>query len=68
MDTHVYTPTIGEKRYFNVAEAVRYTGLSKAYLYMLVHRDDFPAVRVGTRILIDRARLDDWLAGAKQVN
>ena len=68
MSTQSCIPSVGEKRYFNVAEAVQYTGLSKAYLYVLVHRSDFPAVRVGSRILIDRIKLDDWLASNKQVS
>ncbi len=57
-----------EKRYFNVAEAVQYTGLSMPYIYNLVHTAGFPAVRIGRRILIDREKLDDWLAANKQVS
>lgn len=32
------------------------------HAYALTHRDDFPAVRIGRTIRIDRHRLEEWAA------
>ena len=36
-------------------------GISRPTAYELVHREDFPKVRVGRRLLIPRAGLEKWL-------
>ncbi len=36
-------------------------GISRPTAYELVHREDFPKVRVGRRLLIPRAGLEEWL-------
>ena len=37
-------------------------GVSRPTAYELVHREDFPKVKVGRRLLIPRAGLEQWLA------
>ena len=37
-------------------------GVSRPTAYELVHRGDFPKVKVGRRLLIPRAGLEQWLA------
>ena len=36
-------------------------GISRPTAYELVHRADFPKVKVGRRILVPRAGLEKWL-------
>ena len=36
-------------------------GVSRPTAYELVHRDGFPTIRVGRRILVPRAGLEKWL-------
>lgn len=36
-------------------------GISKANAYALTHREGFPVLRVGRRLLIPKAALDEWL-------
>ena len=35
--------------------------ISRANAYMLVHRADFPTIRIGKRIIVPRDRFFDWL-------
>lgn len=37
-------------------------GISRPTAYELVHRSDFPSLRVGRRLLIPRDALEKWLA------
>lgn len=46
----------------NVEEMAQVLGISRKLAYQLVHRDGFPAVRVGEkRLVIPRDRLIQWL-------
>ena len=36
-------------------------GISRPTAYELVHREDFPKVKVGRRLLVPRAGLERWL-------
>lgn len=36
-------------------------GVSRPTAYALVHREDFPKVRIGRRVLVPRAGLEKWL-------
>ncbi len=51
--------------YMTVAEFQREFNISKNTAYQLVHREDFPAIKIGRTIRIPRQALDDWVA--KQV-
>ena len=50
-----------EKIAYNVQEAAAALGLCADAVYDLAHRPDFPAVRVGDRILIPCESLARWL-------
>ncbi len=53
---------IKDKVGLTVSEAAELLGLSVRNVYTLTHRADFPAVRVGRKILVLRGRLEAWLA------
>lgn len=42
-------------------EASEDTGITKTILYQLVHRQDFPAMKVGRRWIIHKALLAEWI-------
>lgn len=42
-------------------EAARLLGVSRPTLYQLLNRADFPSFRVGSRVLISVAGLQDWI-------
>lgn len=44
------------------AEAARLLGVSRPTLYQLLNRADFPSFRVGSRVLISVAGLQEWIA------
>jgi excisionase family DNA binding protein len=46
-----------------VDETARYLRISRALAFAAISRGDLPAVRVGRRLLVPRARLLAWLQG-----
>lgn len=59
-----------EKLTVTVEEAGRIIGVSRPVAYELAKREDFPAVRVGRRILVSCEGLREWVrkqAGAGAV-
>lgn len=48
----------------SVQEAAELLGVSTPIIYQLANRADFPAVRVGRRILVHRKGLEEWLERA----
>lgn len=48
--------------WLTVKQAAQLLQLSEDIVYPLTHRADFPAVRVGRAIRIDRRRLEEWAA------
>lgn len=48
--------------WLTVKQAAQLLQLSEDVVYPLTHRADFPAVRIGRTIRIDRRRLEDWAA------
>lgn len=51
----------------NVEEMAQVLGISRKLAYRLVHRNDFPAVRVSKRrIVIPTTKLRDWINGKAQ--
>lgn len=50
-----------EKMLLTVREAAETLGISRATVYTLIHRDDFPSIRIGSRILINTKKLQEWV-------
>ncbi len=44
-----------------VEEVAKVLGISRAGAYSLVHREDFPAVKVGRRLIIPRDQFWSWV-------
>ena len=55
-----------EKLTLSVEEAGKLLGVSRAVAYQLIHRADFPTLRIGKRILIPKKQLEAWMD--RQVN
>lgn len=51
-----------EKKTMNVRELAEQMGISLPLAYELTRRQDFPSLRVGTRIIIPIDAFKDWLA------
>ena len=46
---------------YNVTEAAQALGISRRSMYDLMHREDFPTLKVGGRRLISRELLAAWV-------
>ena len=45
----------------SAAEAARLLGVARPTLYQLLNREDFPSFRVGNRVLVSVAGLQEWI-------
>jgi len=52
----------------SVSEAAELLGLSRPSVYRLIHREDFPVMRIGGRTLIHRRKLEEWAAAQTEGN
>lgn len=50
-----------QKLAYSVDEAAQVLGVSRSTVYNLIHRADFPALKVGNRQLISREGLAEWV-------
>lgn len=57
---------IEKKIVYSVEELAAALGISRTSAYQLVHDPSFPRVRVGKRIIIPVAGLEQWLARGTQ--
>ena len=57
---------MSEKLTLSVEEAGKLLGVSRQTAYNLIHRADFPVLRIGKRVLIPRKQLEAWMD--RQVN
>jgi excisionase family DNA binding protein len=46
----------------NLSQAAELLGLSRPTVRTLIHRDDFPAMKIGSRWVISRSGLEAWIA------
>ena len=46
---------------YSVTEAARALGVSRRTMYDLINREDFPTLKVGSRRLISRELLAEWV-------
>lgn len=52
---------MSEKLTISVPEMARRLGISKPSAYMLARRADFPSFRIGERIVVYAAGLEQWV-------
>ena len=50
-----------QKKTYNVPEVAAQLGISKQLVYQLCKSDGFPAIHLGSRIVIPIDKLDEWL-------
>ena len=50
-----------DKVALNVSEVAELMGISRTKVYELIHRDDFPAFKIGSRTVIPRSGLEKWV-------
>lgn len=51
-----------DNRYMSVRETAQYMGIGMNKAYTLCKKPDFPTIRVGTKILVDKHALDSvWI-------
>lgn len=55
-----YSPNL-EPVVYTVPEVANLPGINKATAYELARRDDFPAVRIGRRIVVPKVAFQRWL-------
>lgn len=51
-----------EKLAYSVVEVAQVLGISRPKVYDLLHRDDFPAFKIGGRVLVSVEGLRKWVA------
>ena len=47
-------------RYLNAKQVMDVLGVGRSTVYALFHREDFPTVRIGKRVLVSEAALAAW--------
>jgi excisionase family DNA binding protein len=47
--------------FINVATVSKVLGISASSGYELMHEKDFPSIKIGSRILVPRDKLKEWL-------
>lgn len=50
-----------ERLTLNITEAAQALGISRPAMYTLIHREGFPSLKVGSRRLISRELLAEWV-------
>ena len=55
------------KMLLSVKEASEALGISRPIVHQLTHRDDFPSIRIGRRVLINAKKLQEWLDNQSEV-
>ena len=55
-----------ERLTMSVVEAAAELGVSTKKMYDVVHRRDFPTVKIGTRIRVSREGLREWVRNNEQ--
>ena len=50
----------------STTEAAKLLGISRPQVYTLLHREDFPSLRVGGRVLISTEGLRKWVERESQ--
>ena len=53
-----------ERRTYTVPEAAAILGIGRAAAYEAVRRGDVPSIRIGKRVVVPKAALNDMIANA----
>lgn len=56
-----------DKLTYTVSEAAAALGVSRPTIYRLLHRQDFPSLKIGGRTLVSRAGLERWVDQQTQI-
>ncbi|MEA5004313.1 Helix-turn-helix domain-containing protein [Eubacterium aggregans] len=56
------TPDKPERLTYSVPEAAMVVGISKASMYTIANRQDFPKIRLGTKIVIPIKEFEQWIS------
>jgi len=56
-----------ECRTYSVREAAQVLGIGSSYAYLVIERGEIPALRIGGRILVPKAALDEMLENPSMV-
>ena len=52
---------MSDKLTLNITEAAEALGVSRPTMYQLIRREDFPSFHIGSRVVISRAGLEEWV-------
>ena len=52
--------SVNEKITLSVTEVAEILGVSRPVVYQLIHRDDFPSFKIGSRTVVPRLALEEW--------
>lgn len=55
-------------RLMSVHEFAKYMGIGINKAYKLVALSDFPSIKIGTKIMVDKYKLDDYLDTHKEID
>ena len=47
--------------FMNARQVANTLGISKTTAYVLMSDEDFPSIRIGTRILVERSKFKEWV-------
>lgn len=47
--------------FLNTETVAKLLGISKTSCYELLHRDDFPTLKVGSRIVVPKEKFQEWV-------
>lgn len=50
------------KMTLTIAETAQTLNVSRPTVYRLIERKDFPALRIGKRVLVSRSGLSEWIS------
>ena len=50
------------EKYLNVKQIMEMLGVGRSTVYALLKREDFPASRIGKRIVVSETDLREWMA------
>ncbi len=57
-----------ERILLSVKEASEALGISRATIYALMRRDDFPVIRIGSRTMINAKKLQAWIDNQSEID